>query len=595
MQRVLLILFGAAFTAACCWASGALLLRRLRLPLAPVEQFLFSFLCGAPCVSSLVCILCVVHAVYPVLILCIGAGLILWAGLDRVRTSPAKPFPTISKQWKLALFAIFTCLFIIYFFNALAPEVSPDGAGYHLGNVARDLRNHGFLWNYRSMYSAFPQGMEMLFLVAFTFGEHSSAALVHFAFFAALPVLILCYGRRFRVFRPAAFAAILLVASPLFGVVGTSAYNDVTLVTCIYAVFYLLEVSDEFKNINILIIIGLLCGFCFALKYTGGLALVFALLRCTRGPDNRARIRQMVAVLAPAALVASPWLLRNWFWLGNPLAPFFNRWFPNPYFSLSSEKDYLSSLAQFGSLRHWWEFPLEVTIYGGKIPGFLGPVFLLAPLALLSLRYPLGRRLLAAAALFSLPMFFNSDTRFLMPAVPFLAVALGIAVANSPGALPALALFQTVACLPAVTPLYSAPWSWRIREVPVRAALRLEPESAYIGRHFSDYKLKAAIEISIPNSQSIFSFRTRPESYFNRTIVVGYESAVGQEIQRILLNAAEHPELRRQTAADLKRRGIGFLLVSPTDPAADQFTHHLNSWGMISLKEVDETSLYQIE
>ena len=41
-------------------------------------------------------------------------------------------------------------------------------------------RNHGFAWDYHSMYSYLSQGTEMLFLMAFAFGRHSAAALVHF-------------------------------------------------------------------------------------------------------------------------------------------------------------------------------------------------------------------------------------------------------------------------------------------------------------------------------------------------------------------------------------------------------------------------------
>ena len=220
-------------------------------------------------------------------------------------------------------------------------------------------------------------------------------------------------------------------------------------------------------------------------------------------------------------------------------------------------------------------------------------VFLLVPFAFLSLRHPRGRRLLAAAALFSLPMAFNADTRFLMSAVPFLALALGLAFANSPGVLPALALFQAFICWPAAMPLYTASWSWRFREIPLRAALRMEPESAYIARHFSDYQLQPAIEILVPKSQKIFSFRTRPEAYFARTILVGYESAAGLEIQQILLHAVDHPDLRRAAAAALKQRNVGFLMVSPTDPGAEDLSNHLNSWGIALIKKSDETNLYR--
>jgi hypothetical protein len=70
--------------------------------------------------------------------------------------------------------------------------------------------------------------------------------------------------------------------------------------------------------------------------------------------------------------------------------------------------------------------------------------------------------------------------------MPFLAPALGIAMQNSPGVLPLLA---------AARAFYSAHWSWRIREIPVRAAVRLEPEADFLWRHIPDYNLKLVINI----------------------------------------------------------------------------------------------------
>ena len=88
----------------------------------------------------------------------------------------------------------------------LAPEISPDGSGYHLGNVVRMWRNHGFDWGYPSMYAYLSQGTEMLFLFAFSFGRHSAAALVHFAWLCTLPLLMVCWGRRFGITQRRAFS-----------------------------------------------------------------------------------------------------------------------------------------------------------------------------------------------------------------------------------------------------------------------------------------------------------------------------------------------------------------------------------------------------
>ena len=171
---------------------------------------------------------------------------------------------------------VLAAFFVLYFFNALAPEISPDGSGYHLAIVARFWRQHGFVWDYHTMYAYFPKGAEMLFLVAFVFGHFSAAALVHLAFLLSLPLLIACYGRRYGFPRTGLFAAVLVYASPVAGKAGSSAYNDLAVATVVFAVFYLLQVWDETRAPGFLILIGLLAGFAYSLKYTAALAVPFA-------------------------------------------------------------------------------------------------------------------------------------------------------------------------------------------------------------------------------------------------------------------------------------------------------------------------------
>ena len=197
MREVANILFGASFTVAVSVALGALLFARLRVALYRWEATLFQFVAGAGCLSFLTAILCTLHIA--------RKGVFQWGGLIAIffalrqaRRAPGRrSLPAVPLTWMTAFFLVFSIFFIYYFFNALAPEVSPDGAGYHLGNVVRMWRHHGFDWDYPSMYAYLSQGTEMLFLVAFCFGRHSAAALVHFAYFCTLPLLMVCWGRRF--------------------------------------------------------------------------------------------------------------------------------------------------------------------------------------------------------------------------------------------------------------------------------------------------------------------------------------------------------------------------------------------------------------
>jgi len=260
MRDVANILFGAAFTVALSVSLGVLLVARLRLTLYRWEAALIQFVAGAGCLSFLTAILCTLHIARKGVFQWGGLAVIAWALWQARRAPGRKSLPAVPLTWMASFFLIFSAFFIYYFFNALAPEVSPDGAGYHLGNVVRMWRHHGFAWDYHSMYSYLSQGTEMLFLVAFAFGRHSAAALVHFTYFCTLPLLMVCWGRRFGAPKAGLFAAILIFASPVIAKDGVSAYNDLAVATLIYTVFYLLQVWDESKSPNILILIGLLSG-----------------------------------------------------------------------------------------------------------------------------------------------------------------------------------------------------------------------------------------------------------------------------------------------------------------------------------------------
>jgi hypothetical protein len=578
---------GAAFTVGVSVALGWLLLRRLGLEFQRLEGALFAFVTGSACLSLATFLLCVVHQARLAVFLIFGATAVVGAVWQAWGSPPREPLPAIPRAWAVIFVAAFAAFFACYFCNALAPEISPDGSSYHLGNVARYWRHQGFDWDYHSIYSSLSQGMEMLFLVAFSIGRHPAAAMVHMAFQAALPLLLLCYGRRFGFPRVGAFAGLLTYASPVVGIAGVSAYNDLTVATYIFAGFYLLEVNCDTNISNLMFIIGLLCGQAFATKYPGGLMLPLA-AGLTRG-------RRVLSLCLGAAVTAGPWLVRNWVWLGNPAAPFLNSWFPNTFWTAAAEHQYLAGLRQYPAFQSYFDFVFQVTVLGGLVPGMIGPAFLLLPLSLLALRHPHGRRLLLAAAVYSIPAFLNSEIRFLIPALPFFALALGLAMENSWGALPAVALLQTVLCWPAVIDTYCDRNAWRVRGFQVRAALRLEPESDYIGSHVGDYALKAAIERAVPEQGRLFSFAGRAAAYIDRDIVVGYESSQGMRIEESLQKAAAAHSGQRAAALEVKSAGVGFLLVNDSDGVSSDLKNNLNIWGVTEVAEANGTTLYRIE
>src|SRR5215831_5723947 len=212
MREILHILFGAGFTVAVAASLGSLVLTQLRARLYRMEAALIGFLVGAGCLSFLIALLCLVHQAKKGVFQWGGVLIVAAAVWQRWRAPRRRELPAVPLTWLWSFFVVFGVFGVYYFINALAPETSPDGSGYHLGNVARTWREHGFAWDYHSMYSYLSQGTEMLFV--FAFGRHSAAALVHFAFLCALPLLMICWGRRFGYWKAGFFAAAVVFISP---------------------------------------------------------------------------------------------------------------------------------------------------------------------------------------------------------------------------------------------------------------------------------------------------------------------------------------------------------------------------------------------
>jgi len=524
----LAILFGAAFTCAASLALGSLLLRdACRDPGV-------RFVGGAALLSLLVCVLCGAGMAYPLVFLAVGLLAIGGAWVARARTPDRGPkaLPWGPRLLKILLGIAFGMFLALYLANAMAPEVSPDGAAYHLGLVGRYLREHGFVRITDNMYAAMPGGVEMLFLFAFAFGKHSAAAMVHFAFFLALAWQVFSYARRRGFPVAGASAALLVFASPVAGIDGTSAYNDVAVAAIAFTLFHLLQIWDEERTPRLLAAIGLVAGFAFAAKYTAWPAPAYAVAFVA--VKNR---KAALPVAACAAAMIAPWLLKNWIYLHNPLAPFFNRQFPNPYVMAGFEDIYRRMMAIY-DLKSRWEIPMQATTYG-SVSGLLGPVFLLAPLGLLALRRKEGRQLWLAALVFGLSYFGNIAARFLIPPMPFVALALALALSAVPALPVAVAVLAAVLSWPSVVPRYAHPNAWRLLKIPWREALRIRSEEGYLQARLDHYGVDRLIERTTAPGSTVFTFVPVPEAYTSRHIRVEYQSASNEIAGKLLSTAAE--------------------------------------------------------
>ena len=560
--EALCIAFGASLTIAVCLCLGSLCFSK------NLKSWPERFVCGAALLQLAVFALALGHFIYS-LVLLLFSVLVFYLYLR------SKPKLTINLHiCHYTLFLSFTLYFLLYFLNAMAPEASPDGAAYHLGFVAEYLRRHGFhpiTWN---IYASFPEAIEMLFLFAFAFGKHSAAALVHFAFLVALAWQMIVYSRRSGFPCLGACAALLVFASPVVGKTAASAYNDAALACVAFTLFNVLQLWDETRNPSLLLPIGLLAGFAYAIKYTGGVAILYAIAFVWW---KSRRSREALPVAVAAAVMVVPWMAKNWLWVRNPVSPFFNSWFPNPFVTTWFEEDYRKYL-QLYELHSRWQIPLAVTVRG-ELAGVLGPVFLLAPLALLALRRREGRQLLLAAAVFGSTYFSNIGARFLIPPLPFVALAMMLAISNQTLAM-AVALLHAVLCLPFVVTRYALPGAWTLHDMPVWHALRFRPESEYLKAHLPQYGIDLLLDRATPPGATVLTYQAIPEAYTSRRVLVEYESAANHAAAVTLWTGflpGWNPSWRASFSF-ARQQLLGFRMVQTTGGASQWRIHELRAF-----------------
>jgi hypothetical protein len=508
-------------TTATALALGLLAARYLRFPTTkrPLEHFALAYLTGSAVLSLIVFAVAALGWSHSWTYL-----ILLLAALTAVHVSKALPCPSIPSKRHFLLLLPFAAYTIFYLLHAAAPELSPDGSYYHLGFVELYHRTGRLVTLTDTFFNHMPQGAELLFLHAYTFGQHSAASLTHLTLLLALTALIFTYARNhLNLPTPAAaLAAFAVFASPLIGWDATRAYVDVALAAAIFGMFYLLQLPTLTPKLAAAA--GLLAGFAFSIKYMGGIALPLGALLILITPHTH-RFQTLTAFSATALLTFAPWAIRNWITIGNPLSPFFTTWFPNPHVFPDFTRQ-LTHLMYNQFFPGWLMLPIEYTIRGCHTQGLLGPLFLLSPIALLlALRTQPGRRV-ALAAFVLLLLYPTAITRYIIPAAPFLALTLALALAKWPRTAIALMTFHAITAMPPVVDRYSGPYAMRFGRTPtLNEALRIVPEPVYLANQHAGYDVARMVDKHVPPNQTLYSFVSFPEAYSRTKALMYYTSA----------------------------------------------------------------------
>lgn len=226
---------------------------------------------------------------------------------------------------------VFVWLYVLRY--ALIPETFYDALVYHLALPAQYLLHGGIYSTPSNSYSGIPALPQMLSGLALAIEPWGVAASVlHSSLLLWCCAALVGLSRRLGSPRAGVVAALIFAATPV--VMGESFRASVGLewtlmeLCCLTGLLAAAEEQGE-SSMPAVVLAGCFLGFAMATKYPAWLLAlaVIPLLAAGKsfaGEERKGFMMRMLVCGAIAAAIIAPWVLKNGFFYGNPLYPFFH-------------------------------------------------------------------------------------------------------------------------------------------------------------------------------------------------------------------------------------------------------------------------------
>ena len=316
---------------------GYILLSRSSMQIESTPRLLISIGLGQAILGLTGFGLVVINQARPVLFLIILVAMpilatasrsLLVARTDLRRlTSDLKDSAKSAPRW-IVWFALLAA--VLTFILALAPPIDAfDALFYHLTVPAWWLRDDGLKLINMPHYW-FPSLVEGMYLWPLAFGKDSVPQLLHVVF--ALLTVLMTWNWTRETWNPKTswWSIAIFLSMPSLTWLAAWAYTDLALSFYSLAALYSLWKWKSTSDHRWLTIAGAMIGFAMGIKYTGFVLPValFALILWWGRSGISGTLKPLSRLAGIGILIASPWYLRNWIWMGNPFYPFV---FGGPY------------------------------------------------------------------------------------------------------------------------------------------------------------------------------------------------------------------------------------------------------------------------
>ncbi len=319
----------------------------------------------------------------------------------------------------------------------LYPPVHWDATAYHLAAAKIYASSHAVVPTPHLRFPVFPQLNEMLFTLALLLYDDLAAHLVQFLMMVLVATTIYAWGRRAFNARAGLWGAALWLSNPLVLWLGASAYVDVSLAMFLTLALYAFFNWFQSRSTSWLLISAAFFGFSAGVKYLAlfpvlvvGLFLVYLSVR-------EQKLRNIVAFGAIFLALAGPWYLRNAYYTGNPIWPYWGSRLGYGTWTAEDTKNQIADQFHPGAGKGpvaLLLLPWNLAFHGAtsfRAEFLLSPVYLfLLPFCLFAaIRDSYLRALLIATGLYTLFWFSTAQQmRYLIQALPLLSLAAGAAV-----------------------------------------------------------------------------------------------------------------------------------------------------------------------
>jgi hypothetical protein len=522
----------------------------------------------------------------PVALLALLLGLILTARA----IAGKRTVPRAMRTGGWAILALLVTGQILALIAALAPPTAKDTLLYHLALPKAWIAAGRAVEVPYNIAGYYPLGVEMhavwAMLIGSSFGlrvAEAAAGATLFLFAPLLSMVVYGWARERGAARGWAVVAVLMVAwIPTVYDVAASEYVDLALAAYIaLAVRAFGRWWTTFETRHLLwITIGV--GAALSIKLSAafvilplgllGLLRALGVGRPSTGmwPGPAAAGASIMGALAAGCALAAPWYARNWIWTGSPLFPFYLHLWPAqaPGWDLERSRLYDTWFSLYGNTVTPIDYllvplRLAVTAQPDQPPHFDGVLGIAVVGVLPLLAWALWTRrldvelrlgLLLSGCLFVFWLFSSQQLRYLLPAVPALAVSTAVVGSSLDRHWARVTRWLALAAAALGLPVILA---WFLLLDPLRVVLGGESRDEYVRRRLDYYPYYELINRELPPHAVVWLIDMRRDTYhldrphFSDFIFEDYT------LTRYIRAASRMEDIRDRLHAD----GITHLLV----------------------------------